>query len=225
MTTLLALTTLLVGVDLQAQAPRPRVREAAVAIVVQRNRATVQARYGFIGNPGALSFELLQQRCAVVGPISIRSRGEPVPLSLETTGPWLRLHDTSAVDPARDSLGYTISYDVALQAGAVSIPVLLPLAVLRGDRRGAPIAQVTVTLPEGGRVTLPRMAQSARGRWTATLAALPSAVRIRGATPNALCGDAAPAPSGRFKLIFWALVTTLALWVPAYLWWANRRSA
>jgi hypothetical protein len=50
-------------------------------------------------------------------------------------------------------------------------------------------------------------------------------VRVRLATPNADCAADASTPgdSGRFTLIFWSLIATLVLWVPTYLWWANRQ--
>ncbi len=213
---------------LRAQPPRPRAHEASVAIVLTTaGRATVQARYAFTGNPGVMSFEYLERPCAHVGPIRLESNGQPVPYARVATGPWVRLHDTSAVDPARSSLGYTIVYDVDVQGRDVSIPILLPAAVLAtGSRRGEPIATVAIQLPAGARVTLPRMAPGGtNGRWSARMVALPSAVRVQLTTPNVECrrGTAATGESGRFTLIFWSLVATLALWVPLYLWWANRQ--
>jgi hypothetical protein len=54
--------------------------------------------------------------------------------------------------------------------------------------------------------------------------ALPAALRVSGLNvPNAECSPGVRHASGRFKVIFWALVATLALWVPTYLWWANRQ--
>jgi hypothetical protein len=69
----------------------------------------------------------------------------------------------------------------------------------------------------------PRLARADSARWSARMAALPAAVRVGGLTPNAVCSETARFDSGRFKLIFWSLVATLALWVPTYLWWANRQ--
>jgi hypothetical protein len=186
-------------------------------------RAHVQEHFEFIGNPGALSFELLDQRCATVENIRVESNGTPVSLAQEVTAPWLRLHDTTVFDPSRTSLGYRVSYDVRLRGVNVSVPILLPIAVLRGAARGDPLAQFTVTGPQQMRVILPRLAQSDSGTWSARMAALPSVVRIAGITPNADCSDVAEGSSGRFKLIFWLLVATLALWVPTYMRWANRQ--
>ncbi|MGH7712066.1 MAG: hypothetical protein ACREOG_12320 [Gemmatimonadaceae bacterium] len=209
---------------LVAQPPRPRVREAVVAVDVRSiDHALVQARYEFNGNPGALSFEWLEQRCARVGPVRLQSDAGEVPYARDTTGPWVRLHDTSSVDPARRSLGYLLSYEVELAGRDVSIPLVLPLAVLTGRRRGDAITDITVSLPQNARVTVPRMSPTGGGRWSARMAALPSAIGVRGIGPNADCGGESAGTSGNFRLIFWALVTTLALWVPTYLWWANRQ--
>ena len=83
-----------------------------MAIVVREDgRASVQGRYAFTGNPGAMSFEWLERSCATVGPVRLESFGRAVPYARVATGPWVRLHDTSAVDPSRDSLGYTVAYD------------------------------------------------------------------------------------------------------------------
>lgn len=207
--------------------PRLRANEASVAMVVRAgNGAAVQARYAFTGNPGAMSFEYLEQPCAQVGTVRLESEGRAVPYARVATGPWVRLHDTSAVDLGRSSLGYTLTYDVALQGDVVSIPVVVPVSALaRGARRGDPVATVAVRLPQDGRVVLPRMARvDATGRWEARMIALPSAVRVRLAKPNGNCAaDAVPRDSGRFILIFWSWIATLVLWVPLYLWWANRQ--
>ena len=186
--------------------------------------ARVRARYTFAGNPGAMSFEYLEQPCAVVGPIRLESNGKQVPYAAEATRPWMRLHDTSAVDPERTSLGYQITYDVKLVATDVSVPIVVPTSALVGTRRGEAIASIHATMPPGARVILPRMTftPSAR-RWSASMAALPSAVRLAGAgVPNEKCW-LEPKNSGGLARIFWALVATLALWVPLYLWWANRQ--
>ena len=214
----------LAAAPLVAQPPRPRTREAVVAIVVgSDNRAAVQARYEFNGNPGALSFEWLEQPCTRVGPVSIRSNGSEVPYAREVSEPWVRLHDTSLVDPARSTLGYAVRYDVELLGQDVSIPLLVPVAVLAGRARGEPVANVSVTLPPGAHVSVPRMAPAGDGRWSTRLVALPAAVRIENVAPNVDCRGVVAGDSGQFKLIFWALIATLALWVPTYLWWANRQ--
>jgi hypothetical protein len=223
-TSVVTLVALTAGAVAAQPQPRARTRTAAVSVTVLRDgRAKVQARYEFIENPGLLSFELLQQRCAVIGPVRVQANGTEVPYARDSTGPWLRLHDTSSVDSARAALGYALAYDVELRGREVSIPVLLPLAVLRGSRRGESIATVTVRLPPTASVIVPRMTPTDDGRWSATMAALPAAVRIRGVTPNAECEHGTDGESGKFKLIFWALVTTLVLWVPTYMWWANRQ--
>jgi hypothetical protein len=211
-----------------AAQPRLRAHEASVGMVVSAgNGASVQARYAFTGNPGAMSFEYLEQPCARVGVVRLESEGRAVPYARVATGPWVRLHDTSAVDPLRTSLGYKLTYDVALHGNVVSIPVIVPVTALAtAARRGDPVATVAVRLPQDGRVVLPRMARvDANGRWAARMIALPSAVRVRLATPNGGCSADASTPgeSGRFILIFWSLIATLVLWVPLYLWWANRQ--
>lgn len=183
----------------------------------------MQEHFEFAGNPGPLSFEVLQQRCATIDSIRVESNGAAVPLARETTAPWLRLHDTSAVDPTRPSLGYRISYDVELRDRTVSVPLVVPLAVLRGSARGDPLAELDVTAPANVRVVVPRLAQTSGGVWSSRMAALPAAVRITGIQPNGDCGDLAQGSSGRFKLIFWLLVATLGLWVPTYMRWANRQ--
>jgi hypothetical protein len=219
---------MLVAATLRAQQPRLRAHEASVAIdVTAGNAASVQARYAFTGNPSAMSFEYLEQPCARVGAVRLESNGQAVPYARVATGPWVRLHDTTAVDPSRSSLGYTLTYDVALYGDEASIPIVLPVTALAtAPRRGDPVASVAVQLPPGGRVILPRMERvETDGRWQARVIALPSAVRVRLATPNADCpADAStPGDSGRFTLIFWSLIATLVLWVPTYLWWANRQ--
>ena len=226
LTSIVALGALGAG-SLVAQ-PRLRAHEATVTIVVSAGTgASVRARYAFTGNPGALSFEYLEQPCAQVGAVRLDSEGRPVPYARVATGPWVRLHDTSAVDPLRTSLGYTLSYDVALHGDVVSIPVVVPVSALAtAARRGDPVATVAIQLPQDARVVLPRMAQvGATGHWEARMIALPSAVRVRQAAPNEDCLAEASAPgeSGRFILIFWSLIATLVLWVPLYLWWANRQ--
>jgi len=216
---------MLAGSSLAAQQqPRARVQQAEVSIVAIGAVARVRARYTFASNPGAVSFEYLEQPCAVVGPIRLESNGKEVPYAAEATRPWMRLHDTSAVDPGRSSLGYSISYDVKLAATDVSVPIVLPTSALTGTRRGEPIATIHAMLQWNAKVLLPRMSfvKSTRS-WTARMAALPSAVRLAGAgVPNEKCW-LEPKNSGGLAGIFWALVATLALWVPTYLWWANRR--
>lgn len=206
------------------QQPRARVESAVVAINVFGALARVNARYTFAGNPGAMSFEYLEQPCAVVGPVRLVSNGKQVPYAREATGPWMRLHDTSAVDPARTSLGYQITYEVKLAATDVSVPIVVPTSALVGTRRGEPIATVTAILPPSARVILPRLTERGRDHtWSARMAALPSAVRLADAgVPNDKCW-LEPKNSGGLARIFWALVATLALWVPLYMWWANRQ--
>jgi hypothetical protein len=166
---------------------------------------------------------MLRQRCATVEDIRVQANGSDVPVATESNPPWLRLHDTSDVDPTGRSLGYTVSYAVELREQTVSIPILLPVAVLRGSARGDPIAQLHVSASNDARVVLPRLAHQAGGQWSGRMAALPAAVRVSGIAPNADCSDLATGDSGRFKLIFWLLVATLVLWVPTYLRWANRQ--
>ena len=206
---------------MSAPAQRTRAHEAAVAIVVREGRASVQGRFAFTGNPGALSFEWLERACATVGPVRLESFGDAVPYARVATGPWVRLHDTSAVDPMRDSLGYHVAYDVVLRSGDVSIPIVLPNIVLT-PRRAPALATVSIELPEGARVTLPRMTRVSATRWTARMTALPSAVRVEMDLPNAQCAADVTGDRG-FTVVFWSLVATLVLWVPLYLWWANRQ--
>ncbi|MGH7693838.1 MAG: hypothetical protein ACRENH_02605 [Gemmatimonadaceae bacterium] len=204
--------------------PRARVQEAEVAIQAVGAVARVRARYTFAGNPGAISFEYLEQPCAVMQPIRLESNGKQVPYAGEVTGPWVRLHDTSAADPERASLRYQITYDVKLAATDVSVPIVLPTSAVVGTRRGEAIAIIHAWLPPRGRVILPRMTFTPSTRsWSTRIAALPSAVRLAEAgVPNEKCW-LEPKNSGGLAGIFWALVATLALWVPTYLWWANRR--
>lgn len=213
------------------QQPRARVQDAVVEIQVVGAVATVRARYTFAGNPGAMSFEYLEQPCAVMGPIRLESNGKRVSYAGEASGPWMRMHDTTAVDPERVSLGYDIMYDVKLAATNVSVPVVLPTSALIGTRRGEAIATIYVMLPPVARVILPRMTPTVMpsvgigggNDWSARMVALPSAVRLAGAgVPNEKCW-LEPKNSGGLAGIFWALVATLALWVPLYLWWANRQ--
>ena len=206
------------------QPERARASDATVAVnaVAADRAATVQARYVFVGTPGSLSFELLQNACARIGPIRMESNGAVVPFVLDSTGPWLRVHDTSTVAIGRDSLQYRVTYDVELSGPEASIPLLLPATILATRRRGEAIARLSVRLPPEGRVVLPRMAAEGAGVWSARMAALPATVRIRRDAPNVNCDVQVSGASGNFKLIFWALVTTLVLWVPTYLWWANR---
>ncbi len=206
------------------QQPRARVQQAEVAIQVMGAVARVRARYTFAGSPGLMSFEYLEQPCAVVGPVRLESNGKAVPYAGEATGPWMRLHDTSAVDPERTSLRYQITYDVKLAATDVSVPILLPTSALVGTRRGEAIATIHATLPPRARVILPRMTFTPSTRsWSTRIAALPSVVRLAEAgVPNEKCW-LEPKNSGGLSRIFWALVVTLALWVPLYMWWANRQ--
>ena len=206
------------------QQPRIRVEEASVSIIVIGGVARVRARYTFAGNPGAMSFEYLAQPCAMVGPIRLESNGKAVSYAGEAAGPWIRLHDTSAVDPDRTSLGYQLTYEVKLAATDVSVPIVVPTSALVGTRRGEPIAAIQATLMWNARPIVPRMAFNESTRsWSAHMAALPSAVRLAGAgAPNEKCW-LEPKNSGGLAPIFWALVATLALWVPLYMWWANRQ--
>lgn len=173
-----------------------------------------------------MSFEFLEQPCAVVGPITLESNGQAVPYARVETEPWVRFHDTSAVDPERGSLGYRVTYEVRLAASDVSVPIVLPATVLTSNtRRGESIASISVGLPSEGRVILPRMTRDrTTGFWSARMVALPSAVRITGArAPNEKCRTGGAIGDGGLARIFWALVATLALWVSLYLWWANRQ--
>lgn len=233
LTSVVVAATLAAGSVPAQQQPRARVQQAVVEMYVIGGVARVRARYTFIGNPGAMSFEYLAQPCAMVGPIRVESNGKAVPYAGEATGPWIRLHDTSAVDPERTSLGYIFTYEVKLAATDVSVPIVLPTNALVGARRGEPIATIQVALPPDASVILPRMTRAVlpslgssyqtRNTWSARMAALPSAVRLAGAgPPNEKCW-LEPKNSGGLARIFWALVATLALWVPLYLWWATRQ--
>ena len=224
--TLVAATLAAASVPAQQQ-PRARAEQAAVSLYVSGAVARVRARYTFAGNPGAMSFEYLEQPCTMVGPVQLESDGKAVPYAAERTGPWVRLHDTSTVDPSRTSLGYSLTYDVKLAAADVSVPIVLPTSVLTGARRGEAIATIHAMLPTAARVILPRMTQSGEdgiwSTWSARMAAMPSAVRLAGAgVHNEKCW-LEPRNSGGLARIFWALVATLALWVPLYMWWANRQ--
>lgn len=192
--------------------------------MVLGDRAHVVARYTFTGNPGAMSFEYLEQPCTIVGPVQMQSAGRAVPYAREVTGPWIRLHDTSDVDPARESLAYRLTYEVRLAATDVSVPIVMPTTTLAGTRRGEPVASIYAILPWSARPIVPRMSFTASSRsWSTRLVALPSAVRLAGAgAPNEKCW-LEPKNSGGLAPIFWALVATLALWVPLYLWWATRQ--
>jgi len=222
LTSVLVAATLATG-SVPAQ-PRVRVEQADVSMYVIGAVARVSARYTFAGNPGAMSFEYLEQPCTIVGPVQLESDGKAVPYTAERTGPWVRLHDTSAVDPGRTSLRYQFRYDVKLAATDVSVPIVVPTSALVGTRRGEPIATIHATLPPSARVIFPRMAFTTFTRsWSARMAALPSAARFAGpGMPNEKCW-LEPKNSGGLARIFWALVATLALWVPLYMWWANRQ--
>jgi hypothetical protein len=224
LTRVVVAATLAAGSVSAQQQPRARVQQADVAIYVIGAVARVRARYIFAGNPGAVSFEYLEQPCAVVGPIRLESNGKQVPYAGEATDPWVRLHDTSAVDPTRLSLGYQITYEVKLAASDVSVPIVLPTSALTGTRRGEPVATIHATLMWNARPIVPRMMFNESTRsWSARMAALPSAVRLSAAgVPNEKCW-LEPKNSGGLARVFWALVATLALWVPLYMWWANRQ--
>jgi len=224
LTSFIVATTLAAGSVPAQQQPRVRVQQADVAIYVIGAVARVRAHYTFVGNPGAMSFEYLEQPCAMVGPISVESNGKQVPYAGEATGPWIRLHDTSAVDPDRTSLAYELTYEVKLAATDVSVPIVVPTSALVRTRRGEPVAAIHATLMWNARPIIPRMTFNESTRsWSARMAALPSAVRLAGAgVPNEKCW-LEPKNSGGLARIFWALVATLALWVPLYMWWANRQ--
>lgn len=164
----------------------------------------------------------LHAPCAAVSELSTSRGAVLLEPAARARGPWVDVRVASG-SPSSGSPGtLTVSYLVRLSARVASIPLVLPAAPLESP------AVISLRLsPSGARPVLPRLERAATtGLWSATLRALPSAVRVDLGSESALgpCAEATPrGNAGTLDVRFTVFVATLVLWIPLYFWWASRQ--
>jgi hypothetical protein len=149
--------------------------------------------------------------------------------------PWI-LHQITAHETAGTPVVIDLRYIVALGARRVSVPLIVPDAVVevQGNRNGT--VPITVRFannsqPVAPRVLMPRLHRWLSGSddWTARLAAIPAFVRVETGEPSlkSECADdgLTGTGSGSFLRTFALFVGTLALWVPLYFLWVRSSAA
>ncbi len=184
---------------------------------------SVRERYLLDGPAGASMFELLENACSTIGPISASIDNRPFVLEASHRSPWTILRTTGG-STAGDGRELSLSYDVRL-GGGVAVPIVLPSAVLgrAGESRGADVAlrvEFGAAL-SGASVVLPRLERLGDSNaWQARLSAIPSVIHLglAGSCDRALAGT-----TGGLEWRFWLFLATMAVWIPVYFWWFGRR--
>ncbi|MBC7893922.1 MAG: hypothetical protein H7066_00825 [Cytophagaceae bacterium] len=218
----------------EARAQREPLATDSVGIDVRvlGDSVLVNARFWFPRPVRALDLTYLTNTCVSVSAIAATRNGVPVAFSMDTTRPWVTLHDTTdAANEGDAPLRYDIAYRVHTgHATRVAIPVIQPARAL--DARSAAVTpkvrlQVTSTSASIGVPEFPRFQQVGASRWSASTIAVPATIVVRGevrpeVTP---CDDAIriEGENDGFTWRFAAFVGTLVLWIPLYFAWATRR--
>jgi hypothetical protein len=229
---LAALASSILCRDLQAQRDPLPADSVVVDVRVHAESALVNARY-FLARPvRAMDLTYLTNTCAAVSAIAATRSGTAVAFSIDTTLPWVTLHDTTdTANEGQGPLRYEVAYRVHLGfAKRVAIPLVQPARAL--DARTASVRpKVRVDLRTAGvgigEPEFPRFDRVDASQWTSTNIAVPSTVVVRGALrPGQTPCDVAVRSAGSndgFTWRFTAFVGTLVLWIPLYFAWATRR--
>lgn len=188
-----------------------------------RAKATVTETYALTAPLARATFELLDVACSPVGPVASSIDGRRVALDVSRRAAWTTL----GAAPAAAAAGSTwrIEYSVRTAGGDAGVPIVVPTETLEGVAgvRGAAVT-LAVTLAGDGEPTLPRFDREAGSRvWRAHLLALPSMVQVRLPVVAGACDTEVAGSSGGLEWRFAIFVTTMAIWVPVYLWWFGRR--
>ncbi|HXV85854.1 MAG TPA: hypothetical protein VD793_04100 [Gemmatimonadales bacterium] len=183
--------------------------------------AMVQAEFVPSAAADLPAFQYRRTSCTTVDSVVITLNGTAVPFSQSEAGPFVRLAPQERASPGDVVV---VTHRVTLSRAVTSVPVVLPAVSLTSA------AEVTLRMAgREGRPVLPHLPRGdGPGTWTATLAALPAAVRVDlGRAPSAaVAACAAPAwtgDSGTFETRLAVFVATLVLWIPLYFWWAHRQ--
>lgn len=199
--------------------------------IAEAARATVVETFLPGADLDAPPFELLDQPCAIVGSIVIRSAGHTLPYVISHHRPWTFLtgdeRELRSRERIRAGEAIEIEYGVGLDASDATIPLVVPSAPLRSlpDSRGADVT-LRATFGagvDGASVVLPRFERAKPGTWGAHMLAVPSAVRVHlpGGRPSG-CGRVFAGSTGGLEWRFWIFVATMATWIPIYFWWFGR---
>lgn len=228
----LVLAILLGGASLQAQREPLATDSVAVDARVLGDSVLVNVRFWFPRPVRALDLTYLTNTCASVSAIAATRNGAGVAFSIDTTLPWVTLHDTTdTANEGQGPLRYEVAYRVHLgRARRVAIPLVQPARAL--DARSAavrPKVRMTVRSDDAtvGAPEFPRFERVDASQWTTTSIAVPSTVVVRGERRpgQAPCDDAVRSAgvNDGFTWRFAAFVGTLVLWIPLYFAWATRR--
>jgi hypothetical protein len=190
--------------------------------------AAVDEEYVLTGSTDS-AFELLENPCATMGPISVTVDGQAVVSSSdrETRRPWTLVHVSLANATVRRGAICRLRYEVQTQGGEASVPIVLPAATLdrAGGSRGADVTVgVNFLSANGARVLMPQLQPTTTdGRWHGRLLAIPSFVRVRVPGPAARCSSEIAGTTGGLEWRVAIFVGTIVIWVPVYLSWFGRR--
>jgi len=178
------------------------------------------------------AFQLLGDPCASAGPIS--AAVDDVAIALEADrdarGPWRHFQIDRPGAPIGAGASVWLQYTVKTRGASAVVPIVLPAATLE-TAEGARGARVSIAVrwngPHGAvRVVMPRLEPSPTpDLWQASMLAIPSRVRIdtSGDGAGSACDHRAAGPTGGLGWRFVIFVATMAIWVPAYLWWSGRQ--
>ncbi len=213
----------------RAQSTPAAAASVQVTVVIDSpGRAVVRERYRVPRDTGTLQLQLLARACAAVSGVTVSNYVHTLPLSATLHGPWIRLRDTTGQAFNVDSLGFDVSYTVAMAAPSADIPLVQlarPIPRREDDREGS----VSLSVRTDDEVRFPRLTRSASTRtWVGRYVAIPSFVRVEraGDTDSAMttCAgrDTSDSSDGGLTWRFYTLVAIMVTWVPLYLAWARR---
>jgi hypothetical protein len=221
-----------VGSRVDAQREPLATDSVSIDVRVLGDTALVDARYWFPRQVRALDLTFLTSTCTAVSSITGTRNGAPVAFAIDTTRPWVSLHDTTDTgDEANAPLRYDVAYRVHLgHARRQALPLIQPARAL--DPRTAavtPKVRMTVTSASSsiGAPEFPRFQHPGASQWIASTIAVPATIVLRGELrPGATPCDEEIRIDGEndgFPWRFATFVGTLVLWIPLYFAWATRR--
>jgi len=194
-------------------------------------KAEVSQEYALTGGMDGALFQFLSDPCSTVGPVFVSIDSGPTNFGsrADVRGPWRFLHLDPAGTPSTRGSVCRVRYEVSTHGTEAVVPIVMPAARLdaaEGTRGARVEIVVRWTGAFGGtRVMMPRLSPiAASNLWEGRMLAMPSSVRVDLASATAgTCERQLAAATGGLEWRFVVFVVTMAVWVPAYLWWFGRR--